>query len=121
MLNKIYLDMIFRLLIAGSIVSVVFLFSDVSMIAGFWAGMLIVGADMFLLHKSVSLVFVINSGVQKNGLYIPVFFVLSFLKLLITLVLGYYCIVVLKVNLPGLLSGVTIALIVALMQFKKGR
>ncbi len=120
MLNKIYIDLVLRLIIAGSIISVIFLFSDISMISGFWAGLIIVAADMFLLHKSVSLIFFLNSGVQKNGLYIPVFFVLSFLKLIITLVLGYYCIVVLKVNLPGLLSGVTMALIVSLIQFKKG-
>ena len=120
MLNKVYIDLGLRLTITGSIASVIFLLLDISMIAGFWAGMIIVTADMFLLHKSVSLVFFLISGVQKNGLYIPVFFVLSFLKLVITLALGYYCIAVLKVNLPGLLTGVTIALIVSLMQFKKG-
>lgn len=120
MLNKIYIDLSLKLLIAGSIASVVFLLSNASMIAGFWAGMLIVTADMFLLHKSISIVFFLNSGIEKNGFYIPVFFVLSFLKLVITLVLGYYCIAVLKVNLPGLLLGVTIALVIALMQFKKG-
>lgn len=121
MLNKLYTDLMLRLLITGAIASVVFLLSDNSMIGGFWAGMLIVAADMLLLHKSVSLIFFLNSGVQKNALYIPAFFVLSFFKLIITLALGYYCIAVLKVNLPGLLLGVTVALIVALIQFKKGR